>query len=174
MSSKSASPSGVVGLFADPHELIAGATAVRQARYDGCDAFTPYPVHGIDTALGLKKSWVSATTLVFGILGCFAGLYFQIWTSGIDWPINVGGKPLASVPAFIPITFECTVLFGGIATFLAALGFCGLLRGKKAIVDPRVTDDTFALWVPARSEERIREAERLLREHGAYEIRTIA
>lgn len=167
------SNSGVVGLFADPQELIAGATAARKARYENLDAFTPFPVHGIDQALGLKKSWLSIATLLFAFAGCLGGLGLQLWTSAVDWPINVGGKPMASVPAFIPITFECTILFGGIATFVAALSFCGLLRGKKAIVDPRVSADAFALWVPLAAPGKSGEVEQLLRDHGAYEVRII-
>lgn len=164
---------GVIGLFADPHELMEGATAVRKAHFHGLDAFTPYPVHGIDKILGIKKSWISVVTLCFAVFGCFAGLYLQIWTSSVDWPLNIGGKPMNSVPAFIPITFEMTILFGGIATFLAALTFCGLLRGKKAIADPRVSSDAFALWVPTTEAQQIEKVQGLLKEHGAYEVRVV-
>lgn len=167
------SSQGVVGLFADPHEIMDGAAAVRNARFNNLDAFTPYPVHGIDKILGIKKSWVSVVTLLFGLAGCFGGLFFQIWASAIDWPLNVGGKPMSSVPAFIPVTFESTVLLGGIATFIAALSFCGLPRGRKGIVDPRVSADAFALWVPATDPHRIAEAGRIMKEHGAYEVRIV-
>lgn len=165
---------GVVGLFADPHELMDGAAAARRAGCDGMDAFTPYPVHGIDKVLGIKKSWVSVVTLIFGLLGCLGGLGFQCWTSAVAWPLNVGGKPMASIPAFIPITFECTVLLGGVMTFLAALTFCGLPRRKRALVDPRVSADAFALWVPVSETQQLASVERLLKAEGAYEVRVVS
>lgn len=167
------SSQGVLGLFADPHELMEGGTALRQAHFTGMDAFTPFPVHGIDKVLGLKKSWISAVTLFFALCGCLGGLVFQCWVSAIAWPINVGGKPMYSIPAFIPITFETTILFGGIATFIAALSFCGLPRRKSVALDPRVTADAFALWVPATEPDRIAKAQTLLKEHGAYDVQVV-
>ena len=164
---------GVIGLFADPHELIDGTVALRKARFDGMDAFTPFPVHGIDTALGIKKSWLSVVTLVFGIMGCFGGLALQVWTSAYDWPLNVGGKPFWSVPAFIPITFETTILCGGIATFVAALSFCGLPRFNRMPVHARASSDAFVLWVPVQAAQQS-QVEQLLKEHGAYEVQYVS
>lgn len=164
------SSKGVVGIFADPHEIKEGADALRKARFHHLDAYTPFPVHGIDKCLGLKRSWISAVTLLFGIFGCVGGLALTIWTSAIDWPIIVGGKAFASIPAFIPVVFECTILFAGVSTFFAALYFCGLPKPPKALVDPRVTNDAFALWAPVKDPQRIAEAQRLMKEHGAYEV----
>lgn len=164
---------GVIGIFADPHELIDAAAAARRAGCRDLDAFTPYPVHGIDKVLGIKKSWISVVTLLFGLLGCFGGLFFQIWVSAIAWPINVGGKPMLSIPAFIPITFESTVLLGGVMTFIGVLSFCGLPRFKGAIVDLRVSADAFALWVPVKESQQIPHVEQMMKEHGAYETRVV-
>lgn len=162
---------GIIGLFSEPEQVKAGAVALRQAKYDGMDAFTPYPVHGLGDALGLKRSWVSAVTLLFGLLGCLGGLVFTIWTSAYDWPINIGGKPMVSIPAFIPIVFECTVLLGGVMTFFAVWWFSGLPNYGRKLVDPRVTKDAFALWIPLQHEGQRGEVERMLKEHGAYEVR---
>ncbi|MBI2346043.1 MAG: DUF3341 domain-containing protein [Deltaproteobacteria bacterium] len=167
------SKQGVVGIFADPHELIDGAVAARRAGHQNLDAFTPYPIHGIDKVLGIKKSWISVVTLLFGLLGCFGGLGFQIWTSAVAWPVNVGGKPMLSIPAFIPITFESTILLGGVMTFIGVLSFCGLPKWKGRIVDPRVSADAFALWVPVRESQQISHVEKLMKENGAYEVRVV-
>ena len=156
---------GVIGIFADPHELIDGGNVLRKARYRNMDAFTPFPVHGIDKALGIKRSWISAITLLFGLLGCAGGLALQHWTSAIDWPLNVGGKPMSSIPAFIPIVFECTILVGGVATFFAALAFCGLPRSPRKLIDPRVTADAFALWVPVQESQQMSSVEKIMKEH---------
>lgn len=167
------SKQGVIGIFADPHELIDGAVAARRAGHQNLDAFTPYPIHGIDKVLSIKKSWVSVVTLLFGLLGCFGGLFFQIWVSAIAWPINVGGKPMLSIPAFIPITFESTVLLGGVMTFIGVLSFCGLPRFKNSIVDPRVSADAFALWVPVKEGQQIPQVEKMMKEYGAYEVKVL-
>ena len=87
-------------------------------------------------------------TLVMGLSGAALGLTFQIWTSAYDWPINVGGKPFISLPAFIPITFECGVLIGGTMTLAALLVACGLPNWNKPILDRDLTNDRFGLWVP--------------------------
>ena len=116
---------GVIGYFEDDHDLIHAMEQVREAKYQYFDAFTPYPVHGLDAAQGLKRSPLPFVTFAAGITGCTLGFLLQYWTSAVDWPINVGGKPMNSWPAFIPVTFECTVLFAGLAT----VGAMFLLNG---------------------------------------------
>lgn len=165
--------SGLIAMFRDSDALLKGGAELRQRGVEGMDAFTPFPVHGVDHALGIKRSWVSAVTLLFGVLGCLGGLLLQIWTSAYAWPLNVGGKPLASVPAFIPIVFESTVLLGGVCTFFGVIGFCGLPRVKRPPVDPRVTADSFALWVPVPAGTSTADAERILKAAGAYEVRNV-
>ncbi|MBI4237042.1 MAG: DUF3341 domain-containing protein [Deltaproteobacteria bacterium] len=164
--------SGVLAMFQDSDALLKGGTELRERGLVGMDAFTPFPVHGVDQALGIKRSWVSAVTLLFGVLGCLGGLLLQIWTSAYAWPLNVGGKPLASVPAFIPIVFECTVLLGGVCTFFGVIGFCGLPRVARPPVDPRVTADSFALWVPVSAAAQRADVERIVKVAGAYEVRS--
>src|SRR5262245_37589460 len=98
---------GVLALYEDPDTLLRAAAQVREHGFAGADAYTPYPVHGLSEALGIRRSWVPYVTLVMGLIGAGLGLLLQIWTSAVDWPIIVGGKPFVSLPAFIPITFEC-------------------------------------------------------------------
>jgi hypothetical protein len=83
-----------------------------------------------------------------GLTGACLALTFEIWTSAVDWPINVGGKPMVSLPAFIPITFEGGVLIGGTMTLAALLLACGLPNLGKPILDRDLTNDRFGLWVP--------------------------
>lgn len=165
---------GMVGLFKDPYHLLRAAKESEKRRFKHCDAFTPYPVHGLDKILGIRRSLIPWVTLLFGLAGCFGGLGLQIWTSAFAWPLNIGGKPFFSIPAFIPITFECTVLLGGLATFAALLVFCKLPDYHLHKLDKEITNDAFALYIPAK-EEGFREGDvkGFLQECGAYEIKMV-
>ncbi|MFI5396927.1 MAG: quinol:electron acceptor oxidoreductase subunit ActD [Candidatus Binatia bacterium] len=144
----------VVGLFDSARELVKAIPGVRARHLGRVEAYTPYPVHGIDAALGLRRSPLGGMVLVAGALGAVTALFFQWWMSAVDYPIPVGGKALFSWQAFVPIMFEITVLF---ATFTAGLGMLVLLNrlpffghpllSSKAIVG--ITRDKFALAVEA-------------------------
>jgi len=165
---------GIVGLFKDPYHLLRAAKEAQTRAFVHCDAFTPYPVHGVDKLLNHKRSWIPWVTLVAGLTGCFGGLGFQIWVSAIDWPINIAGKPFLSIPAFIPITFELTVLFGGLATFAALLMICRLPNYHTRIFDKGITDSTFALYVPAKEKNfDEKDVKAFLEKSGAYEIKMV-
>jgi hypothetical protein len=141
--------SGVIGFFDNPVELIHATEKVRDARYEYFDTFTPYPVHGLESAQGLKRSAIPYVTFVAGITGCLLGFLLQYWTSAVDWPLIVGGKPLNSWPAFVPIMFECTVLFAGLATVGAMFLFNGLPNIKRKAFDPSLTNNRFAIVIEA-------------------------
>ena len=140
---------GVIGYFDEPATLIQATRQVRDARYQYFDVFSPYPIHGMDSAMGLKRSPIPFVTFIAGLTGGSLGFLFQYWTSAVDWPLNVGGKPFNSWPAFMPITFELTVLFAGLATAGAMLLFNGLPNTRRKSFDPRLTDDQFALVIEA-------------------------
>lgn len=165
---------GVLALYDNPDTLLQAAARVREHGFHGADAYTPYPVHGLSEALGIKKSWVPYVTLVTGLTGAGLGLLFQIWTSAYDWPINVGGKPFVSLPAFIPITFECGVLIGGTMTLAALLVACGLPDFSTPVLDRSLTNDRFAIFVPESGREwnEARTME-LLKETNATELRVV-
>lgn len=184
---------GVLGFFDDAHSLIEGTRKVRDAKYRYFDAFTPYPVHGLDAAQGLKRSPIPYVTLAAGLTGFMIALGFQYWTSAVDWPLNVGGKPFFSWPAFVPIVFELTVLLGGLATAGAMFALNGLPNTKRKIFDPSLTSDRFAVVIeapPAELDEDpeggeedpkakhfkpfdVREAAEFLKQAGAKEVRTV-
>ncbi|MBI4125158.1 MAG: DUF3341 domain-containing protein [Deltaproteobacteria bacterium] len=165
---------GIVAVFKDPYHLLRAAGEAQRRQFKHCDAFTPYPVHGLDKLLGIKRSLIPWVTLVFGLAGCLGGLGLQIWTSAVAWPLNIGGKPFLSIPAFIPITFECTVLLGGLATFAALLMFCRLPNYHTRALDKEITNDAFALYISAK-EEGFREGDvrEFLEKSGAYEIKMV-
>jgi hypothetical protein len=150
---------GTIGVFKTEDDLLAAAKEARQKmNYTKFDAFTPYPVHGLDDAMGLKRSWLPYVTFVAGALGLASAAALEIWTSAFDWPINIGGKPFISFPAFVPIMFELTVLIGGLCTVGALFWVCGLPNKTHQFLHPRITNDRFILYIPT-SEKNYNESE---------------
>ena len=112
---------GVAALFDTPNEIINAAKKVTQAGYKNYDVNTPYPVHGMDKAMGLKSSKLGYVTLFFGFFGASSILFFMWWALAVNYPLVIGGKPYFPLPAFVPITFEFTVLNAVISTFIAMI-----------------------------------------------------
>jgi len=139
---------GAVAYFKSSAEVLAAAKAATARGFTDVESYTPFPIHGMDEALGLKPSIVPWATLVGGTVGFGLAVHLQIWTSAYDWPINVGGKPFISGPAFIPIMFELTVLLAGLSTAFFMFAINGLPSLRPSPFDPRVTDDKFALYIP--------------------------
>jgi hypothetical protein len=149
--------------------------AVRRARREMLrvyDVFAPFPVHGLDEAMGVRHTRLPKVTLLAGLTGLATALTLQFYTNILDWPLNVGGKPDNSTLAFVPISFELTVLFGGLATVAAFLLRARLYPGKKPwLVDAGVTNDTFALVLRKPSDvEPHQRALAILTECGAASI----
>lgn len=140
---------GVIGFFGGAAATLEGMKKVRAANYQNIDAYTPFPVHGLEAAQGLKRSPLPYVTFVAGLTGCTIGFLLQYWTSAVDWPVIIGGKPFNSWPAFVPIMFECTVLFAGLATAGGMLVFNGLPNIKRKAFHPAITRDRFAIVIEA-------------------------
>jgi hypothetical protein len=151
--------------FDDEAALLRATADVRRAGIAIDDAFTPYAVHGLEEAMGLRRSRLTWVCFAAGVTGAASAMTFQIWSSAISWPLNVGGKPFASIPAFIPITFELTVLSAALASAFFFFFRSRLFPGQRAAPPPRATDDRFVLVV-ADSEA----ARRLLETDGAIEL----
>ena len=135
-----------IAAFECERDIMGATRAAREAGYVIDDIYTPYAVHGLDKAMGLRPSRLSWICLAFAVLGAGGAIGFQYWASMVDWPINIGGKPWNSLPAFIPITFEMAVLLGGLGVVAALLWRCRLFPGKKpSVPDIRVTDNLFVL-----------------------------
>lgn len=118
----------VVAEFPAEAPLLEAARALRDAGHADLDLHSPVPLHGADEALGLKRSIVPRIALVAGLAGAGGGYLLQVWTVAIDWPLNVGGRPPHSPPAFIPVTFELAVLFAALAIFFGLFVLWGMPR----------------------------------------------
>jgi hypothetical protein len=161
------SPPLLIGYFESEEKILHATRAAREAGYAIHDVYTPYAVHGMDEAMGLRHSRLTWVCFGGGLFGASAALALQYYTSVVSWPLNVGGKPFNSLPAFIPVTFELTVLLAALTTVAAFFLRARLFPGKGGGALPRVTDDRFALALRAGVDEAPRE---LLRRLGAVEI----
>jgi len=162
----------LVATFSDADSLLRAVTPVRNEKFRIHDVYAPYPVHGLDEAMGIRRTKLPLVTLLVGLVGLTFAITFQFYTTVLDWPLNVGGKPDNSTLAFIPICFELTVLLGGLATVAALFVRARLYPGKREqLVAPGVTNDTFAL-VLKKSEPSsdMRRAREILEAHGARNI----
>lgn len=138
----------LLGFFDHEDDILDAARAVRRAGFTVADVYAPYAVHGLDKALGLEPSRLPRVCFALGLCGAALKVWFEIWTSAHDWPINVGGKPFNSLPAFIPVTFEMMVLFAGVSTVFAFFLVARLFPGRMPTApDPRVTDDHFVIVI---------------------------
>jgi ActD protein len=160
------------GLLASFLQVDAAADAIRAVRALGIrdmTVYTPSPNHEIEEALGERVSPVRLFTLIGGLTGCAAGFGMTIWMS-YDWPVLVGGKPIASIPPYVVIAFELTILLGALSTVAAVAVFSVLMARPGAAYDPRFSDDQIGIFVPAPSDQADR-VEQLLRSAGATEVR---
>lgn len=136
--------------FDSEEALLTGIRRLREAGHQVLDVFTPYPVHGLSDALSLPPSRLPIATFFCGLTGALSIWWLQHWASAIDWPINVGGKPWNSLPAFFPAIFELMVLFAGYGSVLTLFIICGLWFGRQPRrVYAGATSDRFVAVVPA-------------------------
>ncbi|HSR69571.1 MAG TPA: DUF3341 domain-containing protein [Acidobacteriota bacterium] len=142
---------GLVAEFADPSALKSACAKVREAGYKVWDAHTPFPVHGLERAMGLRRSLVPYAVLVLGLGGAAAGMLLQWWVSVEAYPLVISGKPFFSWPAFVPIMFECGVLGGALGAILGFLHFSRLPRHNHALFESErfegVSDDKFFISI---------------------------
>lgn len=117
---------GMMAEFDSASDLVAAARRTREEGYHKIDAYSPFPVEGLAEELGFRKNGVPLVVLIGGLLGCMSGYALQYWISAVSYPINVGGRPYNSWPAFIVVTFEMTILFAGLAAVLGMLALNGL------------------------------------------------
>jgi len=127
---------GVTALFNNPNEIISAAKKVADSGFTKWDVNSPYPLHGIDKAMKMKSSKLGFVTMVFGLSGVVLALLLMWWTMSVDYPMVIGGKPFFSLPAFIPVTFEVTVIMATVSTVVAMFAFFfGLPRNAHALHD---------------------------------------
>src|ERR1700745_1990469 len=146
---------GVVAEFPTPDELINAVERTRQAGYRRIEAYTPFPVEGLSEALALKRNNVPLITLIGGLTGGLGGFFFQYWVSVVAYAENIGGRPLNSWPAFIPVTFELTVLGASLSAVFGMLALNGLPRPHHPLFNvhrfaKHASTDRFFLCIEAR------------------------
>jgi hypothetical protein len=117
---------GLMAEFATPTDIVAAAKRTHEAGYRKIDAYSPFPIEELAEAIGFHRDGVALVTLVGGLLGMFGGYILQYWIHAINYPINVGGRPFNSWPAFIVVTFEMTILFAGLSAVFGMLALNGL------------------------------------------------
>jgi mono/diheme cytochrome c family protein len=145
---------GWMAEYSDEHKLLEASRKVRDSGYTDTDAFTPFPVHGIDEALGIKPTILPFIVLCFGLTGLSLALLMQWWMNGVDYPYIISGKPFGISPAAMPVSFEMTILFSAFSTFLGMIALNKLPRFSNPVfTNPRfdrATDDKFFLYVSAK------------------------
>jgi hypothetical protein len=141
-----------IGIFPDEACFMSAARACEPSDLSIVEAYTPYPIHGLDHVMGIRRTHLPWVTLIAGAIGAAFGFWLQYWTSASDYAVDVGGKPWNSFPAFVPVAFELTILFAGVSTIVAILLRSGLVPGRKPRRRlPGTTDDKFGLIVTHRN-----------------------
>ena len=168
---------GLLGEFDTPKQLMDAARKVREAGYRRMDAYVPFPVEGLSEALGLgrKHNQVPLLTLIGGLGGGLTGFFFQLWVSAWSYPMNIAGRPLNSWPAFIPVTFELTVLGASIFAVFGMLALNKLPQPHHPLFNiarfKRASVDKFFLCVEARDPKfHLVETARLLQSTNAQHV----
>lgn len=162
----------VLAVFEQPKPLADVAERLRNRGYTDLEVYSPVPSHELDQAVEPGPSGVRSWTLIGGLLGVVTGFFITIWMS-YDWPIIVGGKPYASIPPYIIIAFELTILFGGLLTAVGLFAVGGLPKGVPGVHDPgyhaRFSAEEFGLVVACEDRD-VQEVDSLLRSHDAKEV----
>jgi Alternative complex III, ActD subunit len=117
---------GLMAEFDDPNALVSATRRAFREGYRRMDAYSPFPIEELHEALGAHHTRLPLIVLIGGIIGCLGGYALQYWVSAMAYPLNIGGKPLHSWPAFIPVTFECTILVAALSAVLGMLALNGL------------------------------------------------
>jgi hypothetical protein len=161
----------VVGCFTDEAVLFPAVKAVRKAGYRIHDVYTPMPIHGLDAAMGLRETSLHTAGFIYGISGTATALGFITWALTYDWPLNFGGKPFFALPAWIPITFELTVLFASVGMVLTFCYLCQLAPFvKKDHFHLRSTVDLFVMAIECTYKTNDGEVSQFLQGLGAVEV----
>lgn len=168
---------GVVGSFFEPDQALEAATKVRDSKYSHFDFLTPFPIHGMEEAMGQKASWIPYVTALLSFLGIFTAQAMMNYIMVYDWPMIFGGKPFFAWPSFVPITFELMVLFAAIGSAVVAI-----IAGKREtvpqppplLIETGATVDRFVLWISA-TDPKFDDDQTLefVRSIGADEVRIV-
>jgi hypothetical protein len=169
---------GVLARFSGPQELYRACERVRDAGYRKWDAHTPFPIHGLDAAMGLRQSGLSWIVLVLGLGGAAGGMLLQWWISAVAYPLVISGKPFFSWPAFVPVTFELGVLGGALGAVFGMFGLNKLPMLHHPLFNSeqfeRFSDDGFFISIEAWDRKFDADTTtRFLREIGATDVELV-
>lgn len=162
------------GLYDDETDLLKAVSKAEKKHLGIWDVFSPFPIHGLDPILGLSESRLHIAGFIYGLTGTLTAFLFMTWAFVRDWPIIFGNKPYWAVPAFIPVTFELTVLFAAIGMTVTFYTICGMGFGvENPILDDRITDDKFcvAFDVSGASNTEINSFKEFFAVTGASEVK---
>ena len=144
---------GLLAEFERPEDLLAAAESASEAGYSKMDAYSPLPIHGLAAAVGFPRTNLSYIVFACGVLGAIAGYSLQYWIHVIDYPLNIGGRPLHGGPSFIPVTFELTILFAALGAVFGMLGLNKLPMPYHPVFNApnfdRASQDRFFLCIEA-------------------------
>lgn len=163
----------ISALYDDDDVLMNGVKELRAKGYHIAEVYSPFPIHGLDHAMGLKRTRIAIAAFIYGCLGLSTAIALTYGLTIVDWPVNIGGKPSftwgENMPAFVPIMFELTVFFAAHLLVWTFLAKNGLYPGRKPMnPHPRTTDDRFMMEVELMGSSE--ELTSLLRSSGAVEI----
>ena len=167
----------IYGIYDDDDDILEAVKTIKSKGYHVDEVYSPFPIHGLDHALGLQNSRLAITSFMYGCLGACCALLMFWYMMIYDWPMNIGGKPSFSLnqnlPAFIPITFEMTVFFASHLMVITFLVRCNLYPGSSAkSPDPRTTDDKFLMEIHTDGDkQKIKTIKDLMKKTGASEIK---
>lgn len=183
--------SGIYGVFSTPERILKAAKLAKENGYTDFDCFTPFPVHGLEHAMGHERSKLPYVTFFAGLTGLLLAIFLQTnaheniipytITRAIDaypnlnsYPLDYGGKPTFSWPAMIPVSFELTVLFGGLGTVLGLFLLSRMPKASRVPIHEAVTDDKFVIFISSSSKNyNVENITKLFQEIGAEEIKTV-
>lgn len=169
---------GVLAEFRNPKELVDAASSVKKSGYQDFDTYAPFPIHGMEKAMGLKKSPLGWIVLGGALTGMIGALALMIWVMGYEYPMNISGKPYINFPIYIPITFELTVLLAAFAATFGMLALNKLPRLHNPLFNverfSKASDDGFFVHIEASddlfAEEKVK---KLFQDNGATHIETV-
>ncbi len=160
-----------VAAYDDEEVLFPAVKSVRKKGYKIHDIYTPFAVHGLDEAMGLKGTDLHIAGFIYGLCGTSTAIGFISWIYCSDWPINYGGKPHFALPAWIPVTFELTVLFAAVGMTLTFCYLNQIMPGvKKHVFHPRQSDDLFVMAIEIGKHGNEQEVTNFLKSTGAKEV----
>ena len=164
----------IYGIYDDDDVIMQAVKDIRKEGFHIDEVYSPFPIHGLDHAMGLKPTRLAITAFMYGCTGLSLGLLMMGYMMILDWPQNIGGKPsftfLQNLPAFVPIAFECTVFFASHLMVITYLIRCQLFPGSNgSSPDPRTTDDKFLMEIEAKNNES--EIKSLMKKTGAIEVK---